>query len=394
MARPANRLFVKLASVLLLIDLTVCGAIAQQPPTLDDFWAGKAHFVEARKIDWTQMPGGTDAESSAWFAIDGRTWYAFNRAPVAQRTAACPDDNMQTVVRASTDSGQSWTPPAVVASPGVSKRGDGCAILDGASLYNAATDTWHMLAQCLELHNAGGWAMCHYSRRGRSPLGRFVPDPLNPVVKQGMLWSKICADKAGICDPAGTQYEGTPDIVRHADGLYYVTFHGYEPKSGHGVRGIATTKDFQTWQTRGGGLPRGPMLGPADCRSWMRACVGIGTATMLDTREHSYYLLEGMDRNLGCTAGQQWAFAIMRSPRNVWLPSQSAQWETQSGAPLITPGRRSKGLPCPVQYARWFTSMGTTWLIYEERQPGSALLVRRLLKLTSGAAQARLMLKN
>ena len=370
-----------------------CGAITQKRPTLDDFWAGEAHFIETRKIDWSKMPGGDVAETSSWFAIDGKTWYAFNRARVPRRNPACPDDNMQTVVRASRDEGATWTSPAVVAAPSDSPRGDGCAILDGASIYDEASNTWHMLAQCLELHNEGGWALCHYSRKGKSPLGRFSADPANPVVKPGMLWSSICSQKAGICDPNGTQYEGTPDIVRHSKGVYYVTFHGYEPKTGHGVRGIATTRDFRVWQTRGQDLPKGTMLGPDDCRRWIKGCVGVGTATVLNTKGYSYFLFEAMDRNLGCTPGQEWVFSIARSPRNVWLPSGSPQWEHQKGPPLITASAAAKGLPCPVQYARWFQSDGTTWLIYEERKLGSNLLVRRLLKLEAGSAPHRMMLR-
>ncbi|NML08701.1 hypothetical protein HHL08_00830 [Sphingobium sp. AR-3-1] len=370
-----------------------CGAVAQQPPTLDDFWADKAHFVETRKVDWSKLPGGDYAETSSWFAIDGGTWYAFNRAGVPQRNPACPTDNMQTVVRASSDEGATWTPPTVVAAPGDSKRGDGCAILDGASIYDAASDTWHMLAQCLELHNAGSWMLCHYTRQGRSPLGRFVADPLNPVVKAGMLWSSMCADKPGICDPSGTQFEGTPDIVRNANGLFYVTFHGYELKSGRGVRGIATTKDFQKWNTRGGDLPQGAMLGPDDCRRWISACVGVGTATVLSTKRNSYFLFEAMDQNLGCTPGQNWVFSIARSPRDTWLPSGSPRWEFQKGPPLITPSAYAKGLPCAVQYARWFQSRGTTWLIYEERQPESLFLVRRLMKLVWGNSGERMVIK-
>lgn len=392
MSSSAKQWIFRIASTVILFAAG-CAAVASQPPSLDDFWAGKAHFIQTRTVDWSVMPGGDYAETSSWFAINGGTWYAFNRAGVARRNSACPDDNMQTVVRASSDEGATWTALAVVAAPGDSKHGDGCAILDGASIYDAASDTWHMLAQCLELHNAGGWDLCHYTRRGSSPLGRFVADPLNPVVKPGMLWSSICADKPGICDPNGTQYEGTPDIVLHSNGLYYVTFHGFEPKTGRGVRGIATTTNFQTWNTRAKDLPRGAMLGPDDCRRWIRACVGVGTATVLSTKRHSYFLFESMDRNLGCTPGQNWVFSIMRSPRNVWLASGSPRWEPQSGAPLITASSFSKGLPCPVQYARWFQSRGTTWLIYEERKRGSDLLVRRLLKLVPGAASHRMMMQ-
>lgn len=382
-----------LARVLvILVALTAagCGAAARPGPTLDDYWDGNAHFVESRKIDWSKMRGGKQTESSSWFAISDRTWYAFNRVEVTKRNLACPDDNSQTVVRASTDEGATWSAPAIAAAPGDSKRGDGCAILDGASTYDATSDTWHLLAQCLELHNAGGWALCHYTRKGKSPLGRFSPDPQNPVVKPGMLWSKICAERAGICDPRGTQYEGTPDIVLQANGVYYVTIHGYEPKTGHGVRSIVTTRDFREWQTQGAGLPKGAMLGPDDCRRWITGCVGIGTATTLNTDKYSYFLFEAMDKNLGCTPGQEWIFAVARSPKNTWLPSGSKKWEFQKGQPIITASPSAKGLPCPVQYARWFESEGTTWLIYEERKPGTPLLTRRLFRLVNGGLSQRL----
>lgn len=71
--------------------------------------------------------------------------------------------------------------------------------------------------------------MCHYYLPGASPLSPlgFIPDPRNPVVRGGQLFSQICAGSGKHCT-VGTVDEGTPDIVVKRDGFYYVTFHGYD----------------------------------------------------------------------------------------------------------------------------------------------------------------------
>jgi len=86
-----------------------------------------------------------------------------------------------------------------------------------------------------------------------SPIGAWVVDPKNPVVRSGELWSRICSGNGKHCD-VGTAHESTPQIIeKRADGLFLVSFQGYDVKLKRGVRGVALTPDFATWFTEGRG---------------------------------------------------------------------------------------------------------------------------------------------
>lgn len=372
-----------LAGLLLLLGCSLASPSWAQV-SLDDLWAGRAHFEQVGELKFGSSPRGGAAESSSWFAAQGGTWYAFNRVTVPGRSPFCPSNHTQVVVRASNDKGKTWSAAAVAVQPGMSSRGDGCAVLDGSSYYDAANDTWHMLAQCLDRNNAGGWALCHYIRRGRSPLGAFSPDAANPVVRGGELWSRICGGQGKAC-PEGVVAEGTPDIVSGSGGVYLVTFHGVDPRTHHGFRGIAETRDFHSWQVSGSGLPDDATLGPADCAHWLAGCAGIGEAAATSTATHKYIIAEAMDRTLLCIPNQQWVFALFRGPLSQWPRSGDGRWVPFSKTPLLTRTWPDPKTGCALQYARWLIDGGDTYLIYEDWEPNHAYLHRRLLKLVAGA---------
>jgi len=358
---------------------------ASAQPTLDGLWANKARLAYVRDLTFgnlTDVPGPA-LEASTWYVAKSGVWYAFSRADAPRPKSLCPNDHMKVVARESRDKGVTWSAPAVVATPGMSKVGDGCAILDGSSFFDVSSGSWHLLAQCLDNNLKGGWALCHYSRRSPSPLGPFVADSANPVVRGGQLWSKICG-QSRTC-PADTVDEGTPDIVAKQNGQFLVTMHGYHGATKSGYRGVVTTPDFRTWAVSGKGLPGAAILGPRDCAAWLRACVGFGEGSSVLADGRIYMVSESMDRNLACTPGQQWVFAIMRSGGPQWALAGTGGWERLPNNALIRRKWRDPKMGCAVTYARWLVDGRDIYLIYEDWEPGWSRVHRRLLKLVPGA---------
>ncbi|MGJ8481964.1 hypothetical protein [Sphingobium yanoikuyae] len=372
-----------LGAGLLLIGIMNALHESASAVTVDDFWRGTAHFEQVGEIDWVTAPHGNTAESSSWFSVRSNIWYAFNRVGIPDSQAGCPSTHMRIVVRESRDQGRNWSGPEVAAEPGDSVNGDGCAILDGSAFFDDMTGTWHLLAQCSDVGNQGGWAMCHYSRKNQSPKGRFAPDPGNPVVKGGSLWARLCNGAQSPC-PATTVDEGTPEIVAKERGRFLVTFHGYDYASKTALRGMAYTPDFQRWNVKGGGLPDGPLLGPAECVRHTPHCVGVGQASTLFTQKYVYVLAESMDKSLECLPGQQWLFYLHRAPKGEFPRSGSKLWETYAGSPLLTPSSNDPQTTCKVTYARWIRDGSSTYIVYEDRITKSIYLKRRLLKLMPG----------
>jgi hypothetical protein len=287
------------------------------------------------------------------------------------------------LVRESRDKGRTWSNPVTAASPGAGAAGDGCAILDGSTFYDRSSGIWHLLAQCLDRNEQGGWSLCHYSRRAATPLGPFVADRANPVVRGGQLWTSICAGARKSC-PSGIVDEGTPDIVEKRDGQFIVTLHGYDGKTGKGYRAAAATPDFRKWSVTGDGLPGDAILTAAECSGWLVGCVGFGQATAIRSRGRIYIVAEAMDRSLLCQQDQRWTFALLRSKQSAWPRSGLGGWETFRVTPLLRPSNPDPKTPCQVAYARWLIDGSDTYLIYEDFEPKHLRLHRRLLKLVEG----------
>ena len=123
--------------------------------------------------------------------LDGK-WYAFNRQAVPTPTACTDIGALQVVVRERRDRDVSWSAPIVVAAPtgGDGSGAGGCMVVDGGVFYDQDNDTRHYLGQCIGVGR--GWDLCHYSKGGSSPMGLFVRDSHNPVVRGGKLWGSIC----------------------------------------------------------------------------------------------------------------------------------------------------------------------------------------------------------
>ncbi|MHB8528679.1 MAG: hypothetical protein ACYC8V_04095 [Caulobacteraceae bacterium] len=355
-------------------------------------WEGKAHFQEVRDIDWGKPPYNTYLEGAGWFANpmplpDGR-WYLFSRQAVRHKPSFCPADSAQVVVRVSSDRGRTWSNPAMVAAaPGGQGAPDACAIVDGSTYYDGANDTWHMLAQCLAANDAGGWSMCHYVRRGPSPMGHFTADT-QPAVTGGELWARICANSRGMCDPRTTHDEGTPDIVGKRNGYFYVTFHGYSPP--RGFRGVAKTADFHHWIVSGPDLPDTPIFAPPECQAWNQGCIGGGAASTLTAGDYQYMMIETPTINLACTPGQNWPIALLRAPKGIFPPWSSPLWQRFQANPLLRTAWPSSQSKCGIQYPRWAITSTHVYILYEdfsyEGSRGTATdFRRRLLELVPGA---------
>jgi hypothetical protein len=324
------------------------------PPSLDDLWAGTAHFSPVASFD-VGSPGFAGVDAGTRVVVVNGTWFLFGRAD-APATPACQSGMISINVRASVDKGRSWGPPSPLATPdGVGM----CIFADGSAFFDAPAGTWHYLAQSLPAGAASRWALSHFSLVGASPLGAWTPDPHNPVVTGGQLFNQICAGADKHCE-LGMVDEGTPEIVEKVSGDFIVTFHGYDYGRKRSARGVARTPDFATWAVTGGAgaLPGDVIFSAADCAGWSvpwaapGGCIGSGEASVLRAAPSGflYEVIEVADKELGCETGwdsQWWPLGLVRSAG--WAPS--TQWEQMRETPFV--GGPAGGEPhvgCSIQY--------------------------------------------
>jgi hypothetical protein len=275
------------------------------------------------------------------------------------------------VVLQSKDRGNSWSEP-IVAVTSSQDGPDSRAVTDGSAFFDSDSDSWHLLFQCLG--HKGRWNLCHYTRDGLSPMGPFTPDPRNPVIVGGALWSRICAGNGKAC-PATMIDEGSVQIIRKSDGFFYVTFHGADdgpPVTG--ARGIARTRDLgdaNGWQVAGADLPGDAMLSGTDCNRWAvhwksGGCIGTGDASLLRSGGYNYMLVEASDVSLLCTPGQNWVFGLVRSRAF----GRSGTWASYGGNPFVVPAVRNP-LGCSLQYMVFVRDRGETFLHFGFYRVGS-----------------------
>jgi hypothetical protein len=344
-------------------------------------WNGTAHFEPRTR----SMLGST----SSVVALDG-VEYAFVRQYFPKHPGCDGDVTLKTGVSMSSDHGVTWTDPVTILDAPSGNGPDACMVTDGSAFYDAETDVWHMLYQCLGKSGSGGWQLCHYTKQGSSPMGAYTPDSANPVVRGGQLWSKICGGYGKAC-PANMVDEGTVQIIRKTNGYYYVTFHGANSLSGGrtgGARGVARTRDFKTWETSGADLPGNAMMSPADCNVWDAnwspgGCIGEGDASLIRSGGYNYMLVEATDKSLICTPGQQWVFGLMRS-RGL---NPSGYWENYVANPFVMdPVDTPWG--CRLQYMNFTRDRGDVFLSFGYAS-AAGTFPNRIYQLVKGPGPSR-----
>ncbi len=324
---------------------------AVAPPSLDDLWSGEASFKLLRSTP-VGAPGFTHVDAGTRVVVVNSTWFLFGRWDQGA-TKSCPQGEISINVRASTDKGESWSEPHLIAKPDETKV---CIYADGSAIFDETTETWHYLVQVLDVGGTGGWMGAHFSLKDRSPFGDWVADRQNPVIKSGSLFKQICAGPSKHC-LVGMIDEGTFHIVEKVGAYFYVTFHGYDYKRRLAARGVARTTDFQHWHTTGGDLPGDVIFAAADCQpwnvSWTGGCIGSGEASILRAPSgYMYQVIEAADLQLGCdlTLGEQWwPLGIVRS--KTWRASPGWEQMPVESTPFV--GGAAGNEPhvgCSIQY--------------------------------------------
>jgi len=269
------------------------------------------------------------------------------------------------VLRYTENEGLSWSEKWIVAEPN-NDTASNCALVDGGAFYDAEEKKWHYLSQCIG--SAARWNMCEYSLEGESPIGKWIPNKANPVVRGGQLWHQICAGTGKHCT-AHTVDEGTPQIVEKRNGLFFVTFHGYDYGLKKSARGVATVdSDFSpaSWKVCSFDLPCDAIFSHTDCDGWSvdwapGGCVGGGQASILRQGDYFYQLIEAPDVELGCLTGlgqQNWVYGWLRSPS---LYAPSGEWEQIQMNPSVVPWVK-RG--CTLQYNRQWTDGENLFIAY------------------------------
>lgn len=206
----------------------------------------------------------------------------------------------------------------------------------------------------------------------------FLPPPgfTNPAIDAKEIWSKIADDMdddaVKLCGNKLNQIydEGTPEIVLQEGNKFYVTFHGAANigLSVYGFRGIATTKDFQTYTP----AAQDCIMDAFDSNEWNVSwqgdlngnpgSIGVGAATYIKDGSYWYTLIEGADKSLIGTEGQNWTFGLLRS-----TSLTSTDWENWQNNPVSTFAPRGELLEW--QYAKLFKDDSITYCAINKANP-------------------------
>lgn len=294
-------------------------------------------------------------------------------------------------MRRSTDRGVTWSAPVEIITLAEGTPWE-CTATDGDAWYDAATDRWHCLFQCIDRTRT--WSGCHVERAGADPMGPFTATGPNPVIPARSLWDRICDQMSDDCarlagGPRRVFDEGTFDIFRQDGGYFYVAFHGFDGVRGY--RGIARTPDFVAW-TAGdpaSGTPADAIFDAEDAavwrETWIGSSIGGGAGRIIEEAGFFHSIVEAADINLGCTPGQHWDKGLLRS-----ASLTATTWEQlPRGNPIVysstLPERDGQALPCNVQYAGIVRDPldGAYYLHYTRRsldRAGSGIFLYRLVR--------------
>jgi hypothetical protein len=276
-----------------------------------------------------------------------------------------------TEIRKSVDAGQTWATHATIVAP---TNGTlwACVANDGDLFYNATTQTWSYLAQCLAA--TGGWRTCVFTRAGADPMGPFtaygsngsVPAPSMAALKAICATSARCA-----ADTLGQDFAaiGTYQILGQNGAYYLISFHA-GTVSGRTVRFFAVvSSDWQTWFVN-----QDAFLGSSDASNlfnarWDGGPVGVADGYTLAGSDGLFYTVaSAMDHNVGCIEGQHWYIGLWRSSDLVtWQPRAAGAPEVNpivSSEPDSNPAVTGSDPGCGSSYPAMWVANGTTYFAF------------------------------
>jgi len=382
-----------LCALLLLVALALPSGARAAPATLDQFWAGQAHFEPYVSLTLAGTAPHPILGAGADVVIVDGTWYLFDRTLLT--TSGCGAFGaygLGTEVRASSDAGRTWGVPVPIVVP-VAGTPWSCAATDGSLVYQPALGRWLYIAQCAR--GGGAWGICTFTRDGASPLGPFRPDgpqPVHvsaPINQTDLLWTPICGPTTRCWRSLRGQPVGSPgtfDIIGETDaGWLWVSYVGATP-GGRAARAVAlVSPDARTW------LPLTAMLTAYDAagirEDWAAGGpIGVGAGSTIDQDGRWYTLAEAPDESIACTAGQHWDLALWRAGTLT-----DAHWDLlPSGLPLVysslepEPDGRPQG--CNATYPLLFTDPagGETFMAFTRVHLDPSKFAFRIYRLVPG----------